>query len=95
VAKYASPDGVVHHAQVRVGDAVIEMGEAHGPYQPMPSMLYVYVPDCDAVYQRALAAGAKVLHELTDQPYGDRNGAVTDPFGNVWYIATHVRDVAM
>jgi PhnB protein len=94
VAKYASPDGVVHHAQVRVGDAVIEMGEAHGPYQPMPSMLYVYVPDCDAVYQRALAAGAKVLHELTDRPYGDRNGAVTDPFGNVWYIATHVRDVA-
>ena len=94
MAKHASPDGVVHHAEVRVGDSVVEMGEAHGPYQPMPSMFYVYVPDCDAVYRQALAAGAKPLHELADQPYGDRNGAVSDPFGNVWYIATHVKDVA-
>ena len=93
IAKYASPDGVVHHAEVRVGDSVVEMGEAHGPYQPMPSMFYVYVPDCDAVYGQAIAAGAKSLHAMTDQPYGDRNGAVTDPFGNVWYIATHVKDV--
>ena len=93
IAKYASPDGVVHHAEIRIGDSVVEMGEAHGPYQPMPSMFYVYVPDCDALYKRAIAAGAKSLHELTDQPYGDRNGAVTDPFGNVWYVATHVKDV--
>jgi PhnB protein len=95
LAKYASPDGVVHHAQVRIDDSIVEMGEAHGPYQPMPSMFYMYVPDCDAVYRRALAAGAKSLHELVDQPYGDRNGAVTDPLGNVWYIATHVKDVTM
>ena len=93
VAKYASPDGVVHHAQVRVGDSVIEMGDANGPYQPMESMFYLYVPDTDAVYQRALAAGAKMLQEPKDQPYGDRNAAVTDAFGNTWYIATHVRDV--
>src|SRR5271155_4679067 len=93
VAKYASPDGVVHHAQIRVGDSVLEMGEAHGKYEPMPAMFYLYVPDCDAVYRRALAAGAKSLHELTDQPYGDRNSAVTDSFGNVWYIATHIKDV--
>ena len=93
IAKYASPDGVVHHAEVRVGDSVVEMGEAHGPYQPMPSMFYVYVPDCDAVYRQAIAAGAKSLHAMTDQPYGDRNGAVTDPFGNIWYIATHVKDM--
>jgi PhnB protein len=95
VAKYASPDGVVYHAQIRVGDSVVEMGEAHDKYEPMPAMFYVYVPDCDAVYRRALAAGAKSLHELTDQPYGDRNSAVTDPFGNTWYIATHIKDVAM
>jgi PhnB protein len=95
VAKYASPDGVVHHAQVRIGDSVLEMGEAHGKYEPMPAMFYLYVPDCDALYRRALAAGAKSLHELTDQFYGDRNGAVTDPFGNIWYIATHIKDVDM
>ncbi|MFZ0770111.1 MAG: VOC family protein [Candidatus Sulfotelmatobacter sp.] len=95
VAKYASPDGVVHHAQVRIGDAVLEMGEAQGKYQPMPAMFYVYVPDCDAVYRRALAAGAKSMQEPADQPYGDRNSAVTDPFGNTWYIATHVKDVTI
>ena len=94
IAKHASPEGVVHHAEIQVGDAVVEMGEAHGPYQPMQSMFYVYVPDCDAVYQRALAAGAKSLQEPADQPYGDRNSGVTDPFGNQWWIATHVKDVA-
>ena len=64
LAKYASPDGVVHHAEIRVGDSVVEMGEAYGPhskYEPMPTMFYVYVPDCDAVYRRALAAGAKSI----------------------------------
>ncbi len=93
VAKYASPDGVVHHAQIRVGDSIVEMGEAHGEYQRMPAMFYLYVPDCDAAYKRALAAGATSLHEPTDQPYGDRNSAVTDAFGNTWYIATHIKDV--
>ncbi|MGB8732023.1 MAG: VOC family protein [Candidatus Sulfotelmatobacter sp.] len=95
IAKYASPDGVVHHAEIRVGDSVVEMGEAHDKYEPMPAMFYVYVPDSDALYRRALAAGAKSLHEPTDQPYGDRNSAVTDPFGNTWYFATHVKDVTM
>ncbi len=93
VAKYASPDGVVHHAVIRIGDSVLEMGEAQGKYQRMPAMFYLYVPDCDALYRRALAAGAKSLHEPTDQPYGDRSAAVTDPFGNTWYVATHFKDV--
>jgi PhnB protein len=93
IAKHASPDGVVHHAEIRVGDSVVEMGEAHDKYGTMPAMFYLYVPDCDALYRRALAAGAKSLHEPTDQPYGDRNSAVTDDFGNTWYIATHVKDV--
>jgi PhnB protein len=92
IARYASPDGVIHHAEVRVGDSIVEMGEAHGSYQPMQSMFYLYVPDADAVYRRALAAGAKSIQEPLDQPYGDRNAAVLDVFGNTWYIATHVRD---
>jgi len=94
VAKYASPDGVVHHAVVRVGDTVLEMGEAHGKYEPMPAMFYIYVPDMDDVYRRALAAGATSTQEPTDQPYGDRNAAVKDAFGNTWYIGTHVKDVS-
>lgn len=93
IAKHVSSDGVIHYAQVRIGDAVLEMGEAHGPYQPMQSMFYLYVPEVDAVYRTALAAGAKSIQEPKDQPYGDRNAGVTDPFGNTWYIATHIRDM--
>jgi PhnB protein len=93
VARYASPDGVVHHAVIRVGDSVIEMGEAHGKYDPMPAMFYLYVPNMDDVYKQALAAGATSFQEPTDQPYGDRNAGVADAFGNKWYIATHIRDV--
>jgi PhnB protein len=94
IAKYASPDGVVHHAEIRVGNSVVEMGEAHGRYQPLPAMFYLYVPDCDTVYRRAVAAGASSIHEPADQPYGDRVGAVKDAFGNQWWIATHIKDVA-
>jgi PhnB protein len=95
VAKYPSPDGVIHHAVVRVGDAVLEMGEAHGKYEPMPAMFYLYVPNMDAVYRQALAAGATSFQEPTDQPYGDRNAGVQDAFGNKWYIATHIKDVRL
>jgi len=95
VAKYASPDGVVHHAVVKIGDSVLEMGEAHGKYEPMEAMFYLYVPDMESVYRRALAAGATSFQEPTDQPYGDRNAGVKDAFGNKWYIATHIKDVTM
>ena len=91
--RYASPDGVVHHAEIRVGSSMVEMGEAHGKYQPMQPMFYLYVPDVDRVYQNALAAGATTISPPADQPYGDRSGGVKDAFGNQWYIATHVKDV--
>ncbi|HYA48009.1 MAG TPA: VOC family protein [archaeon] len=94
VAKYATPDGVVMHAQVRVGDSVIEMGEAHGKYPPMPTMFYFYVPKVDDVYRQAVAAGATSIQEPADQFYGDRTAGVKDAFGNTWYIATHIKDVA-
>jgi len=92
IAKYASPDGVIHHAEIRVGDSVVEMGEAHGKYQPLQSMFYLYVPDCDSVYRRALAAGATSIAEPQDHPYGDLSGGVQDAFGNQWHIATHIKD---
>jgi PhnB protein len=94
VAKYASPDGVVNHAVVKIGDSVVEMGEAHGKYETMESMFYLYVPNMEAAYRKALAAGATSFQEPTDQPYGDRNAGVKDAFGNKWYIATHIKDVS-
>jgi PhnB protein len=92
VQKYASPDGVVHHAQITIGDSVVEMGEAGGPYQPMPTMFYLYVPDVDGAYWRALNAGAASNSEPADQPYGDRTASVKDAFGNIWYLATQLRE---
>ena len=90
VGKYASPEGVVHHAAVRVGDSLVEMGEAHGPYQPMPSTFYLYLPNVDAAYRRVLEAGATSVKEPTNQPYGDRVGEVKDSFGNTWYLGTQL-----
>jgi len=95
IVKYTSPDGVVNHAVVRMGDSVIEMGEAHGKYETMEAMFYLYVPNMENVYRQALAAGATSFQEPTDQPYGDRNAGVKDNFGNKWYIATHIKDVQM
>ena len=93
LAKYASPDGVVHHAEIRVGDSVVEMGESQGKYPPMPTMFYLYVPDVDAAFRRAVTAGATSFQEPADQPYGDRTAGVKDVFGNQWYIATHVKQM--
>ena len=91
-AQYASPEGVIHHATIRIGDSVVEMGEAHGIAQPMPAAVYLYVGDVDAVYEKAVRAGGSSHLPPTDQPYGDRNAYVQDPFGNMWYIATHKRN---
>ena len=90
---YASPDGVIHHATLKIGTSHLEMGEANGPYQPMNSMFYLYVPDADAAYRRALTAGATSLHEPADQFYGDRSAAVKDAFGNIWYVASNVKQI--
>ena len=65
LGRYATPDGVIHHTTMKIGNAHMEMGEAQGPYQPMPTMFYLYVEDCDALYKRALAAGATSISEPT------------------------------
>jgi PhnB protein len=91
IEKHATRDGVIAHARVKVGDSMIEMGEAHGPYQPMPTRFYLYVQNADAAYERALAAGATSAAEPANQPYGERTAAVADPFGNEWYLATPIR----
>ncbi len=95
LGRHATPDGVIHHVTMKIGSSHLEMGEAHGLYQPMQSMFYLYVPNCDDVYRRAIAAGGKSIAEPTDHPYGDRSGAVEDVFGNEWWIATHIKDVTM
>lgn len=94
VERMAMPDGSIRHAEVRIGDSMIMMGEAGGDWKPMPASMYLYVEDTDAMYRRALQAGATSLMEPEDQFYGDRNAGVKDPVGNIWWIATHKEDVA-
>lgn len=88
------PDGRVIHAEVKVGNSIVMMGQANETWKPRPCTVYLYVDDVDAVFQRAIAAGAKSLGEPKDQFYGDRSGGVEDPCGNDWWIATHVEDVS-
>ncbi|MBI3769269.1 MAG: VOC family protein [Deltaproteobacteria bacterium] len=93
IHRTAMPDGTIRHAEVQIGDSRVMMGEARGDQRPIPAMLYVYVPDVDATYARALRAGGTSLAEPADQFYGDRTGGVQDACGNQWYIGTHKEDV--
>ncbi|HKN76725.1 MAG TPA: VOC family protein [Candidatus Acidoferrum sp.] len=84
------PDGSIMHAEVGIGDAdVIELGDANEHYPTRPMATHLYVPDAHAAYGRALHAGATSIHPPNDEhPSGDRWGAIIDPFGNTWFIAT-------
>ncbi len=91
ISREQSPEGMIHHAMVRIGDSMIEMGEAHGDAQPMPPALYMYVENLEETYERALNAGATSLQPPRDQPYGDRTAWVKDAWGTVWYLASPVQ----
>lgn len=81
-------------SEIRIGDSLVMVSEA-GVREAMPSFLYVYLEDTDGAYRRALEAGATVLEEPRDMFYGDRRATVTDPFGNIWQIATHQEDLSL
>ncbi|SFW36933.1 VOC family protein [Nitrosovibrio sp. Nv17] len=101
--RFATPDGRIGHAELAIGDSRImlsdgcsgEGGLAHPRFgAAVPVGLYLYVDDVDAVFARALQAGATAVRPVQDQFYGDRSGTLADPFGHVWFVATHVEDVA-
>ncbi|MCI0531127.1 MAG: VOC family protein [candidate division Zixibacteria bacterium] len=88
VERHAMPDGNVMHAEAKIGDSIVMMGEAMGNFAPIPAGMYIYVEDTDKTYQKALAAGATSTMPPADQFYGDRNAGVKDMCGNQWWIAT-------
>ncbi|MBV9530280.1 MAG: VOC family protein [Bradyrhizobium sp.] len=88
------PDGKVMHAEFRIGDSVVMISDSSERAQATSAVLHLYVPNVDAVYQKALKAGATSLSEPADQFYGDRSGGVRDPAGNRWHIGTHIEDVS-
>jgi PhnB protein len=97
-----APGGKIGHAEVRVGDSRVMLTDEYpemnflGPHSRGGTTvhMHVYVKDVDAMVSRAVAAGAKLIREVTDQFYGDRSGSLEDPFGHVWHIATHKEDLS-
>lgn len=87
------PDGAVMHAELKIGDSVVMLGEALRE-PPTKASLYVYVKNVDTTFKQAIAAGATPLSEPSDMFWGDRVGRARDAFGNTWGIAQHVEDVA-
>jgi uncharacterized glyoxalase superfamily protein PhnB len=95
LGRVPNPDGTIGHAEMRIGDAVVMMFDAprNQPWPETPALIRLYVPDADASYRQAIAAGATSVTEVTHLAFGDRVGRVRDPFGNLWWLQTRVENV--
>jgi PhnB protein len=101
VVRMDAPDGTIGHAELEVGDSRIMLSDPFPQSSTRPPKelggtsvsVFMYVEDVDAVVKQAVDAGATVTMEVADQFWGDRFGTITDPFGHVWNVATHVEDV--
>ncbi len=100
--RLAQPDGRVGHAELQMGDSRVMLADEfpeigfRGPKAlgATPVLLHMYVEDVDAVVERAVDAGAKVVRPVQDQFYGDRSGTLEDPYGHMWHVATHKEDLS-
>jgi PhnB protein len=100
--RMGAPDGSIGHAELQIGDSKVMLSDPfpQSTVQPPTTVgattasVFLYVDDVDAAFQRAVDAGAKVEMALEDMFWGDRFGTVTDPFGHVWSLASHVEDVS-
>jgi len=100
--RMAGPGGKIMHAEMQLGDSrfmLADENEEHGAKSPQtiggtPGLLMIYVKDADAISANAISQGAKMLRPMEDKFYGDRSGAVIDPFGFIWEISTHTEDVS-
>jgi PhnB protein len=102
IMRMPGPDGRIMHAELRLGDSVVMLADEN-PHMGIMSPqtvggfsagMMLYVPNVDAVVQKAVENGAKALRPVKDQFYGDRSGSILDPFGHMWTVSTHVEDVA-
>jgi PhnB protein len=103
IMRMPGPDGKLGHAEVQIGDSRVMLADEYesmsffGPQTRGGTtvLIHLYVKDVDATVARAVAAGGKVVRPLTDQFYGDRTCSIEDPFGHLWYVATHTKDLSM
>lgn len=85
-------DGTIGHAELRIGDSIVMVFDARPEWPETPSFLRLYLEDADAVFERALVAGATAVTEVREHSFGDRVGRVRDPWGNLWWLQSHVRN---
>jgi PhnB protein len=103
VMRFPSPDGKIMHAEIRIGDSTLMLGDempeqgGKGPksYGGTPVSFFVYRENVDAAWKRAIDAGAKQIMPLEDQFWGDRAGCFEDPFGHQWWLAQHVQELTL
>ncbi len=101
IVRMPMPDGSIMHAEIRIGDSMLMLSDesadwgAYGPqhYGGSPAHVMLYLPDADATYAQAIAAGATAVRPMENQFWGDRMGRIADPFGHQWSLGTHVEDV--
>lgn len=94
IMRMPMPDGSIGHAELKIGDSILMLASGNSEWPQTSALTCLYVEDCDAVFNRAVAAGAKVLEPLSDKFYGDRAGSIMDPFGQRWSIMTHKEDLS-
>ena len=102
IMRFPGPDGKVVHAEFKIGDSIVMLGEEmpqmgyRGPQGlgGSPVGLMIYVENVDQAFNKAIGAGGKVQKQVADQFYGDRSGTLIDPYGHMWTLATHKEDVA-
>lgn len=87
-------DGEPWHANVKIGDSMLMFGDTMGEHPAAPACIYLYGKDANAMYDKAVKAGGKSIQEPKDMFYGDRSGGVTDPAGNMWWVATKIEDLS-
>ena len=101
VSRFPGPDGKIMHAEIRIGDSTIMLGDempdqggkSPRAYGGSPVSFFIYREDVDASWKQAVDAGAKPIQPLIDQFWGDRAGCIQDPFGHVWWLAQHIKDL--
>ena len=103
VIRIPGPNGTIGHAEVKIGDSRVMLTDEYREMDFLSPLtrggttvhIHLYVADADKMAERAVEAGAKLLHPVQDKFYGDRTGTVQDPFGHVWHLATHTEDVSL
>ncbi|MFJ8054724.1 VOC family protein [Streptomyces sp. NPDC096142] len=94
LGRVATEDGLIGHGEIRVGDTVVLAFDRHADWPAMPSLLRVFVSDADATFSRAVEAGGQVVTALANDAFGQRGGRIKDPFGNIWWVVSHIEDVS-